>query len=330
MTSKLSRRVLARVALMAGCTLIASGPTAEAASNFPDRPVKLVVPYAAGGPTDTFARALAESWSRQLNATIIVENRTGAGTVVGTEAVAKASPDGYTLLFTTVAHAVNPSIHAKLPYRTVEDFAPVGLAAKAPLVLVVNQDVPAKSLPEFLAYLKSNPGKVNFGSAGVGSAPHLGAELINYMAGTQALHVPYRGSAPAMADVIGGHVQFMLDSAPTGLAQVRAGTVRLLATSMAQRLPQTPETPAIAEQIPGYEAYTWNGVFVPMGTPGPVIDTLNATLRAALHDESLKRSAYDMGLVLESDPQPASLAKFLDSELKKWGQVAKAAHMSAN
>lgn len=329
MKSAFLRRALA-AGLVAACGAALPTAATQAAQDYPDRAVRLIVPYAAGGPTDTFARALAESWGRQLGVPLIIENRTGAGTVVGTEAVAKAPPDGYTLLLTTVAHAVNPSIHEKLPYRAVEDFAPVGLAAKAPLVLIVNKNVPAQTLPEFLSYLKANPGKVNFGSAGVGSAPHLGAELVNYMAGTQAMHVPYRGSAPAMADVIGGHVEFMVDSAPTGLAQVRAGTVRLLATSMAQRLPQTPDTPAIAEQIPGYEAYTWNGVFAPAGTPGAVIDKLKDTLRAALHDEKLKRSAYDMGLILENDPQPAALASFLDNELDKWGRVAKAAHMSAN
>ncbi|MFD4838989.1 tripartite tricarboxylate transporter substrate binding protein [Achromobacter sp. NPDC058515] len=316
--------------LTAAICLLAATPLAWAGPGFPERPVKLVVPYAAGGPTDTFARALAESWGRQTGATFIVENRSGAGTMVGTEMVAKAPPDGYTLLLTTVAHAVNPSIHAALPYRTVEDFAPVGLAAKAPLVLVVNKSMPVQSLPEFLAYLKSRPGKINYGSAGIGSAPHLGAELVNYLAGTRAMHVPYRGSAPAMADVIGGHLDFMIDSAPTGLAQVHAGTVRLLATSMQQRLPQTPDTPAIAEAIPGYEAYTWNAVFAPAGTPAPLLKTLTSSLRAALHDEALKRRAYDMGLVLETEPTPAALASFLDSELKKWSEVAKAANMSAN
>lgn len=316
--------------LTAAVCLLAAAPLAWAQQGYPERPVKLVVPYAAGGPTDTFARALAESWSRQTGATFIVENRTGAGTMVGTEVVAKASPDGYTLLLTTVAHAVNPSIHATLPYRTVEDFAPVGLAAKAPLVLVVNKSIPVRTLPEFLAYLKSHPGKINYGSAGIGSAPHLGAELVNYMAGTRAMHVPYRGSAPAMADVIGGHLDFMIDSAPTGLAQVQAGTVRLLATSMGRRLPQTPDTPAIAEAIPGYEAYTWNAVFAPAGTPAPVIEKLTSSLQATLKDEGLKRRAYDMGLVLEAEPTPAALASFLDSELAKWGQVAKATNMSAN
>ncbi|MGH8816384.1 MAG: tripartite tricarboxylate transporter substrate binding protein [Achromobacter pestifer] len=316
--------------LAAAISLLAVAPLAWAQPGFPERPVKLVVPYAAGGPTDTFARALAESWGRQAGTTIIVENRTGAGTLVGTETVAKATPDGYTLLLTTVAHAVNPSIHATLPYRTIEDFAPVGLAAKAPLVLVVTKSLPVQTLPEFLAYLKAHPGKVNYGSAGIGSAPHLGAELVNYLAGTRAMHVPYRGSAPAMADVIGGHLEFMIDSAPTGLAQVHAGTVRLLATSMKERLPQTPDTPAIAEAIPGYEAYTWNAVFAPAGTPPAIIQKLTSTLQAALQDDALKRRAYDMGLVLETEPSPAALASFLDSELKKWSQVAKAANMTAN
>lgn len=329
MNPRFSWAALARK-LTAALGLLAAAPLAGAQPAYPERPVKLVVPYAAGGPTDTFARALAESWARQTGATFIVENRTGAGTMVGTEVVAKAPADGYTLLLTTVAHAVNPSIHATLPYRTVEDFAPVGLAAKAPLVLVVNKSMAAKTLPEFLAYLKSHPGKVNYGSAGIGSAPHLAAELVNYLAGTRAMHVPYRGSAPAMADVIGGHLDFMIDSAPTGLAQVHAGTVRLLATSMGQRLPQTPDAPAIAEAIPGYEAYTWNAVFAPAGTPAPVIEKLTSSLRAALQDDGLKRRAYDMGLVLETAPSPAALASFLDSELAKWSKVAKATNMSAN
>jgi tripartite-type tricarboxylate transporter receptor subunit TctC len=324
MRSLLSRVMAAAIGVLGLCQW------AAAQSAYPVRPVRLVVPYAAGGPTDAFARALAESWARSLGGTIVVENRTGAGTLVGTEGVARSAPDGYTVLLTTVAHAVNPSIHAKLPYRTVEDFAPVGLAARAPLVLVVNKNVPAKTLGEFMTYLKSNPGNISYGSAGIGSAPHLGSELLNYMAGLQTVHVPYRGSAPAMTDLIGGQVAFMMDSAPTGLAQVKAGSVRLLGTSMAQRLPQTPDTPAIAEVLPGYESYTWNGAFVPAGTPAAVIGKLNATLREALRDEGLKRKAYDMGLVLESNPTPDALAQFLKAELQKWSKVAQAAKITAN
>ncbi|WP_404301296.1 Bug family tripartite tricarboxylate transporter substrate binding protein [Alicycliphilus denitrificans] len=303
---------------------------AAQAQNYPARPVKLIVPYAAGGPTDTFARALADAWGKRLGQPLVVENRTGAGTLVGSDAVAKAQPDGYTVLLTTVAHAVNPSIQAKMPYRTVEDFAPVGLAAKAPLVIVVNKGFPAQNLQEFLGYIKEHPGKVSYGSAGVGSAPHLGAELLNYMTGSKTEHVPYRGSAPAMQDVIGGHVAFMVDSAPTGLAQVKAGSVRLIATTMGQRLPQTPDTPAVAEAVPKYEAYTWNAVFAPAQTPAPVIAKLNTSLKETLQDPGLQKQAYDMGLVLEKDPQPQALASFLNSELSKWGQVAKAAKMTAN
>jgi len=311
-------------------TLLAPQSHAQTAQEYPNRPVRLIVPYAAGGPTDTFARSLAESWSKALKANIVVENKTGAGTLVGTELAAKAAPDGYTVLLTTVAHAVNPSIHDRLPYRTVEDFLPIGLAAKAPLVLVVNKQLPVSDLAQFVAYLKAHPGKVNYGSAGIGSAPHLGGELLNYMAGTQAIHVPYRGSAPAMADVIGGHLDFMIDSAPTGLAQVQAGTVRLLATTMEKRLPQTPDTSAISEQIKGYDAYTWNAVFAPAATPPDIAARLTGSLKEALNDETLKRRAYDMGLIIEPNPDPKALAEFLQSELLKWDKVARAAKMSAN
>jgi tripartite-type tricarboxylate transporter receptor subunit TctC len=323
------RSLFSRIVLTFGI-LLSLHQQSAAQPVYPERPVRLVVPYAAGGPTDAFARVLAESWTRKLGGTVIVENRTGAGTLVGTEAVARAAPDGYTVLFTTVAHAVNPSIQSKMPYRTVEDFAPVGLAARSPLALVVNKDVPAKTLQEFIAYIKARPGKVAYGSAGVGSAPHLGPELFNYMTGMQTIHVPYRGSAPAMTDLIGGRVDFMMDSAPTALAQVKAGNVRLLATSMAGRLPQTPDIPAIAEMVPGYEAYTWNAAFVPAGTPAAIIAKLSASLREALQDEGVKRKAYEMGVILESNPAPDALARFLTEELEKWGKVAKAAKMTVN
>jgi len=317
--------------LVAAGALALPSPAAQAMEpSYPQRPVTLIVPYAAGGPTDTFARALVQPWSAKLGQPIIVENRTGAGTLVGTEIAARAQPDGYTILLTTVAHAVNPSIHTRMPYKTVEDFSPVGMAAKAPLVLVVNKNFPAQNLTEFINYMKAHPGKVNYGSAGVGSAPNLGAELLNYMTGAKTVHVPYRGSAPAMLDVIGGHVNFMMDSAPTGLAQVKAGTVRLLATTMARRLPQTPDTPAVAEVVPGYEAYTWNAVFTPARTPEPIVVKLNATLKQALQEPSLQKQAYDMGLVLEKNPEPGALATFLNDELAKWSKVAKAANMSEN
>lgn len=314
--------------LTVATAVMLSATTAQAA--YPEQPVKLVVPYAAGGPTDTFARALSDVWGRELGTTVVVENKSGAGTMLGTTAVAHAQPDGYTVLLATVAHSVNPTLHKDLAYDPIKDFASVGLAARAPLVLVVNQKVPARTLSAFFDYLKAHPGEVTYGSAGVGSAPHLASALLDYEGKFDTRHVPYRGSAPAMADVIGGHVQFMIDSAPTGLAQVRAGTVRLLGTTMPERLPQTPDTPAIAELIPGYEAYTWNAVLVPAGTAPAVIETLRSALESALNDASLREKADSMGLMLERHPAPESLNAFIAAEMDKWRDVVKASDMARN
>lgn len=310
-----------------GMALFAS---AAAFAAYPDKPVKLVVPYAAGGPTDTFARALTDVWGKQLGATVIVENRAGAGTMLGTEMVAKAPADGYTVLLSTVAHSVNPSLHESLSYDPIKDFASVGLAARAPLVVVVNNNLPAQTISEFFDHLKKNAGEVNYASAGLGSAPHLGGALLNHLGGFNAVHVPYRGSAPAMADVIGGHADFMVDSAPTGLAQVQAGTVRLLATTMKDRLPQTPDTPALDEFLPGYEAYTWNAVLVPAGTDVAIIEKLRATLESSLQDPQLKERAHTMGLLLEAHPNPADLDAFIQAEIDKWRDVVKQSDMTRN
>ncbi|KAA0892534.1 tripartite tricarboxylate transporter substrate binding protein [Pusillimonas sp. ANT_WB101] len=318
----------ARLAIASGLLALFASSVALAA--YPERTVKLVVPYAAGGPTDTFARVLTEVWGKNLGATMIVENKSGAGTMLGTEFVAKSAPDGYTILLSTVAHSVNPSLHESLSYDPIKDFSSVGLAARAPLVLVVNNDLPAHTVTEFFEYLKSNPGKVNYASAGIGSAPHLGGALLNHIGKFETIHVPYRGSAPAMADVIGGHAEFMIDSAPTGLAQVKAGTVRLLATSMKDRLPLTPDTPAIAEYLPGYEAYTWNAVLVPAGTPAEVIEQIRSALQKSLQDPALKEKANMMGLLLESEPNPADLDVFISAEIDKWRDVVKTSDMSKN
>ncbi len=318
-----------RLLALSTISLAILSPTA-AHSTYPGKPVTLIVPYSAGGPTDTFARALADVWGRKLGTTVVVENRAGAGTMVGTETVAKAPGDGYTLLLATVAHSVNPSLHERLSYDPIKDFKSVGLAAKAPLVVVANKNLPANNLNEFLEYLKKNQGKVNYASAGLGSAPHLGGALLNYLGGFETTHIPYRGSAPAMADVIGGHADFMVDSAPTGLAQVNAGTVRLLATTMKERLPQTPDTPALAEVLPDYEAYTWNAVLVPSSTSAEVIEKLRATLEASLNDPDLIEKAKPMGLLLESNPTPEALDAFIAAEIEKWKSVVKQSDMTRN
>ncbi|QCI66395.1 tripartite tricarboxylate transporter substrate binding protein [Phreatobacter stygius] len=318
MTSSLIRAATALFAMLTIVTTAASQP-------YPAGPVRLVVPYAAGGPTDAFARLLVEAWNPSMDGRVYVENKAGGGTVIGTDAVAKAAPDGQTLLLTTVAHAVNVGLYASLPYDTTRDFMPVALLARAPLVLLVNNRSPVTTPAEFIAYVRANRGKLTYGSAGNGSAPHVAQELLNHMAGLQLIHVPYRGNGPALSDLLGGHIDFLFDSAATGLAAARGGGLRLVATSMANRLPQTPDTPALAEAVPGYEAYTWNALFAPAGTPQPVIDKLIATLSVALANPSLQAKALDMGLLLEARPTPQDLARHLSGEIAKWGALIVAA-----
>jgi tripartite-type tricarboxylate transporter receptor subunit TctC len=298
---------------------------AHAQAGYPEKPIRLVIPFAAAGPTDRFARRLADVWAKHLGTQIIVENRTGSGTIIGTEFVANARPDGYTILMTTLTHALNPFLYSKLPYDTVSSFVPVGLAATSPLVLIVRKDMPVKTVPEFLSYLKANPGKINYGSAGKGTSTHIAAELMNVMAKVDTTHIPYRGSSPAAADLLGGNLDFMIDSAPTAMALAKAGSVRMLATTLAKRLPQTPETPALAETVPGYEAYTWNAVFAPAGTPPAVIKKLASTMKAAMQDNKFIEDAYEMGVLLEPNPDSTALQLFLNSEMSKWSKVLKAA-----
>jgi tripartite-type tricarboxylate transporter receptor subunit TctC len=226
---------------------------------------------------------------------------------------------------TTLTHALNPFLYSKLPYDTVSSFVPVGLAATSPLVLIVRKDMPVKTVPEFLSYLKANPGKINYGSAGKGTSTHIAAELMNVMAKVDTTHIPYRGSSPAAADLLGGNLDFMIDSAPTAMALAKAGSVRMLATTLAKRLPQTPETPALAETVPGYEAYTWNAVFAPAGTPPAVIKKLASTMKAAMQDNKFIEDAYEMGVLLEPNPDSTALQLFLNSEMSKWSKVLKAA-----
>lgn len=321
---------LLSVLLTGGALLSVNAAHASDVTVFPEKPITVVTPFTPGAGPDVLTRELSRLVAEKTGQAVIVNNRPGASSSIAAQTVAKAPADGYTVLLSTVAHSVNPSLHDNLSFDPVNDFASVGLAARAPLVVVVNNDVPVKTLPEFLEYLKKNSGTVNYASAGIGSAPHLGGALLNHIGGFEATHVPYRGSAPAMADVIGGHADFMVDSAPTGLAQVQSGTVRLIATTMKERLPQTPDTPAVAEALPGYESYTWNAALVPAGTDPEVIEKLRSTLEAALHDEQLQERANTMGLLLEDKPDPAALDAFIAGEIDKWRDVVKESDMQRN
>ncbi|MFO1049426.1 MAG: tripartite tricarboxylate transporter substrate binding protein [Geminicoccaceae bacterium] len=298
---------------------------AHAQSVYPTRPVSLIVPFPAGGSTDLVARVVAEKMSGLLGQQIVVDNRGGAGGNVGSAAAAKAEPDGYTLLMGTVAtHAINSALYKKMPYDPVKDFAPVSLLVVVPNVLVVNPDFPAKNVQELIALAKEKPGELSYASSGNGTPLHLSGELFKSMAGVDIVHVPYKGAGPALVDVMGGHVPIMFDNLPSSTEHIKAGKLRGLAVTTAERSPSMPDLPTIAESgLPGYETYTWNALFVPAGTPPDVIAKLNEAAVAAVSDPEVKAKLETMGAsVVGSTPE--ELAKHVQAELDKWGPVVKA------
>src|SRR5688500_16407984 len=249
---------------------------AGAQSDYPSRPITLVVPFPAGGSTDLVARLVASGMIKSLGQQVVVENRGGAGGNIGSAAVTRTEPDGYTILMGTVAtHALNPALYKKMPYDAVEDFAPISLLALIPNVLVVNPDFPARSVPELVDLLKAHPGEYSYASSGNGTPLHLSGELFKSMAGVAMVHVPYKGAGPALVDVIAGHVPIMFDNLPPSLEQIRAGKLRGLAVTTKERAPSMPDLPTIAETLPGYETYSWNAFFAPAGAPKDIIAKLN-------------------------------------------------------
>jgi tripartite-type tricarboxylate transporter receptor subunit TctC len=310
------------VRLLAAALVLIS-PLALGQANYPTRPVRLVVPFPAGGTTDIIARATAQKLSEAWGQQVIVDNRPGAAGNIGSELVAKAAPDGYTLLMGTVGtHAINPSLYAKMPYDHVKDFAPVILVAGVPNVLVVNPEVPVKSVPELIAYLKANPGKLNFASSGSGTSIHLSGELFKAMTGVQMTHVPYKGSAPALTDLVGGQVQLMFDNLPSSLAFIKAGKLRALAVTSTTRAPALPDVPTVAESIPGFEASSWFGILAPAGTPPDIIAKINGEVAKWLATPEAKEKLTAQGAnVAGSSPQ--DFAKHIQAETAKWAKVVK-------
>ncbi|WP_342666321.1 Bug family tripartite tricarboxylate transporter substrate binding protein [Muricoccus aerilatus] len=309
-----------------------AAPALHAQGTWPSAPVRLVVPFAAGGPTDVPARLVADELSKLLPQRVIVENRTGAGVVVGSDAVAKAPKDGQTLLYTTIAHAALRSIFPRLPFDPLADFTPVALTGVIPMLMMVNKDLPVNSLPELIALLKANPGKYDYASTGNGAALHLATELfLSQAGGLKATHVPYRGSAAAMPDLLNGTVAMMLDVANSALPFVTRGEVKGLAISGAHRLPQVPNIPTFGEAgVPGYEAYTWHMVLAPSGTPEPVVSAINDALNKVMAMESVKQRLSDLTMETRSDTTPASAKKWLDDEIAKWEPIIKAAGIKAD
>jgi tripartite-type tricarboxylate transporter receptor subunit TctC len=294
---------------------------AKSETNWPTRPVRIIVGFAAGGSTDVTARIVAQALSERLGQSVIVENRPGAGGNIGAEAVAKADPDGYTLLLATNGTlAANPSLFKKLPFNVKKDFAPIALTAFVPNLLVVNPSVPATNLADFIAYAEANPGKLNFGSSGNGTSLHIAGELFNVLAGVNMTHVPYRGGALALTDLLAGQIQLMFEPVVEVIEQVRAGKVRALGVTTVKRSALLPDVPTIAESLPGYEITGWNGLLAPAATPSDIITRLNRATDEALHSSAVREKLAEQG----SEPAggtPAEFGAFLDSELIKWKKL---------
>ena len=295
------------------------------AQGYPTKPIRLVVPYPAGGPLDIMARAIGQKLSEAWKQPVVVDNRAGAGGNIGADFVAKSAPDGYTLLMGAVAtHAINPSLYSKIPYDPVKDFAPVALVAQVPNILVVNPAVPAKTVRELIALARAQPGTLNFGSGSTGSTGHLAGELFNTMAGVKMVHIPYKGAAPATADLLGGQVQLMFDNLASALPNVKAGKLRALAVTTLARSPAIPELPTIAESgLPGFDLTTWFGLLVPAGTPPEIVARLNAEIVRALDAKDMRERLEKMGAEPLSNNTPERFAAFIRSEAAKYARVVK-------
>jgi tripartite-type tricarboxylate transporter receptor subunit TctC len=296
------------------------------AETYPTRPLRLIVGTTAGGVQDIVARLIAQWLSERFGQPIIVENRGGGAGNIGAEAVVRALPDGYTLLLVTANNAINATLFKNLKFSFVRDIAPVAGISRNPLVMEVNPSLPVTTVPEFIVYAKANPGKVNFASAGIGSTPHVSAELFNMMSGINMIHVPYRGGAPAVTDLLGGQVQVLFGNMESSIGHIRAGRLRALAVTTSTRSAALPDIPTIAEFVPGYEASGWQGIGAPKDTPADIVNRLNEEINAGLADPKVKTRLADLGgaPLVQS---PAKFGKLVVDETEKWGKVIRAANI---
>jgi tripartite-type tricarboxylate transporter receptor subunit TctC len=299
-----------------------AGIGGAAALDYPTRPVHWIVGYPAGGSTDIVARLMGQYLSEKLGQQFIIENRPGAGNNIGTEAVVRAPADGYTLLLINPANAINTTLYANLNFDFIRDIAPVAGFIRVPNVMEINPSVPAKTVAEFIAYAKANPGKINMASSGSGTSIHMSGELFKMMTGVNMVHVPYRGSAPMLTDLLGGQVQVTFDNMPSSIEHIRAGKLRPLAVTTTARSDALPDTPILADTVPGYEASAWFGAGAPKGTPSEIIDTLNKAINAGLADPKMQARLADLGGMLMAG-SPADFGKIVAEETEKWAKVVK-------
>ena len=311
--------------IWAAAALLLAITPAFAQGTYPDKPIRLVVPFSVGGGTDVVARVVAKALSDRLGQPIIVENRAGAGSTIGTGQVAKSPADGYTLLFASASHAFSPTVYRKLAYSQ-DDFAAIAVVNTTPLLLAAHPSVPAKNLREFLALLKANPGKYNYGSSGKGTTLHMAAELFNTMAGVDVVHVPYKGEAPAMTDLLGGQIAFMVNQASSVVPLIKSGKLVGMGVTTPKRLATAPEIPTIAEAgVPGFAAYGWNVILAPKGTPREVITLLNRQINAVIASPEVKAKFDELGLDVLDPTTPDSATAFVAAETAKWAPIIRAA-----
>ena len=314
--------------LAAGVAALPALPRTTRAQAYPSRPVRWIVPFPPGGPAEILARLFGQFMSGRLGQPFVIENRPGAGGNIGTEAVVRSPPDGYTMLLVTTANAINASLYEQLSYNFIRDIAPVAALIRVPAVLAINPMVPVDSVPAFIAYAKANPGRLNMASAGNGTIQHVAGEMFKMMTGVSLQHVPYRGQAPALTDLIGGQVQVMFDSMPASIEHIRAGKVRALAVTTAARSDVLPQLPTVRDFVPGFEASAWYGVAMPANTPRVNVDKINEEINAAFADPRIKGQLLDLGGTILAG-SAADFAKLVADETEKWGKVIRAAKIKA-
>ena len=323
---KLLRRKFLHLA--AGAAALPAVSRIAQAQTYPSRPVRILVGFPPGSAPDIVARLLGQQLSDRLGQPFVIDNRPGASSNIATEAVVHAAPDGYTLLVVSLANVFNATLYDKLNFDFIRDIAPIASIDRQPFVLETHPSVPARTVPEFIAYAKANPGKVNMASAGIGTSPHMAGELFKIMTGVEMTHVPYRGSAPALTDLIGGQVQVMFDALISSIAQIRAGKVRALAVTTSKRIEALPDVPTVADFVPGYEASAWYALGAPKNTPPDVVKLLNREINAGLDDARIKQRLAELG----GGPMrmtPEELGGFIAAETVKWAKVVHAAHLKA-
>jgi tripartite-type tricarboxylate transporter receptor subunit TctC len=320
---KLRRRAFLRLAV--GAAALPAISRIAHAQVYPSRPVHLIVAFPPAFSPDIIGRLIAQSLSDRLGQQVIVDNRPGAGTNIGTEFVVRAVPDGYTLLVAGNPNAINATLYENLNFNFIRDIAPVACIANAPLVVTVHPSVPANTIPEFIAYAKANPGKMNMASGGIGSTPHVAGELFKMMAGVDLVHIPYRGNS-LLQDLVGGQMQVTLAPIPTVIGYIRAGKLRALGVASTTRLDVLPGVPPVAESVPGYEASTWFGIGAPQKTPADIVDKLNKEVNAALDDAKMRARLADLGAV-PMPMTPAKFGRFIAEQTEKWGRVIRTANI---